>query len=150
MQLAPLRLSVSEALRALGRHGFRSALTALGITIGTAAVVCVVAITKSGSDFAEAQLAGLGDNLVWVEAGARNVNGVRTGSHGTTTLTLDDATAIAGEPLIRAVSPQVDGGAQVVFEDRNWYTRWRGMAPSYLAIKRYEIAEGTIFSDEQT
>lgn len=151
MLLAPLRLSASEALRALSRHRFRSALTALGITIGTAAVVCVVAITQSGSDYAEAQLRNLGDNLVWIEAGARNVNGVRTGTHGTTSLTLDDATAIAAEvPLVRSVSPQVDGSVQVVFEDHNWATRYRGVAPSYLGIKRWEIAEGTMFSDEQT
>ena len=56
---------VSEALRALGRHKLRSALAALGITIGIAAVVCVVAIGRAGADRLEEQLNNLGDNLVW-------------------------------------------------------------------------------------
>src|SRR4051812_46026185 len=84
---APARIWVGlfcrEAIRALLRHKLRSALTTLGITIGIAAVVWVVAVGAAGSDRAEAQLQSLGDNLVWVEAGSRNVNGVRTGTHGT-------------------------------------------------------------------
>ena len=99
-----------EAVRALLRHKLRSALTTLGITIGIAAVVLVVAIGEAGSERAQDRPGDLGDNLVWVEAGSRNVNGVRTGIHGTTSLTVEDAEAIRREvPLIRRVSPQIDG-----------------------------------------
>ena len=88
-------LFVREALRALMRNKLRSALTTLGILIGIAAVVLVVAVGQAGSARAEAALQDLGDNLVWIEAGSRNINnGVRNGSHGTTSLTHDDADAI--------------------------------------------------------
>jgi putative ABC transport system permease protein len=69
-----------EGLRAIGRNKMRSALTALGITVGIGAVVCVVAIGTAGSQHAEAEFQKLGNNLVWVEAGSRNVAGVRTGT----------------------------------------------------------------------
>src|SRR5215475_14789207 len=91
-----------EAVRALVRHKLRSALTTLGIMIGIAAVVLVVAVGEAGSARAENELQKLGDNLVWIEAGSRNINGVRNGSHGTTSLTLEDAQAIARDvPLIK-------------------------------------------------
>ncbi|HEX2572579.1 MAG TPA: ABC transporter permease [Polyangia bacterium] len=138
-----------EAVRALFRHKLRSLLAALGIMIGIAAVILVVAIGKAGSERAEAQLQNLGDNLVWVEAGSRNVNGVRTGTHGTTSLTMDDAEAILREvPLITRVSPQVDSNAQVIYGDQNWNTKYRGVSPEFLDIKRWPLAEGVSFTDE--
>ena len=82
-----------EAGRGLLRHRLRSTLTTLGIAIGIAAVVLVVAIGQAGKERAENTLQDLGDNLVWIEAGSRNVAGVRTGTHGTTSLTIDDAEA---------------------------------------------------------
>ena len=84
-----------EAVRSLSRNKLRSTLSAIGITIGIAAVVCVVAIGTAGSQRAEQQLQNLGDNLVWIEAGSRNVNGVRSGSHGMTSLTMGDVEAIS-------------------------------------------------------
>ena len=61
-----------EAVRTLSRNKLRSALSVIGITIGIAAVVCVVAIGRAGSQRAEQQLKNLGDNLVWIEAGSRS------------------------------------------------------------------------------
>ena len=81
------------ALVALLRNKMRSMLTVLGITIGIAAVICVVAIGKAGQARVEQQLNNLGDNFVWIEAGGRAVNGVRTGTHDTKTLTVSDAVA---------------------------------------------------------
>src|SRR5579863_1040924 len=88
---------VRQALRALSRHKARSALNALGITIGVASVVWVIAIGEAGSERALDQLHALGDNLVWVEAGARNINGVRTGTYGVRNLLVGDAEAILRE-----------------------------------------------------
>ena len=68
------------ALSALGRNKLRTALTMLGITIGIAAVICTVAIGEGGSSRIREQLQNLGDNFVWVEAGSRNLQGVRTGT----------------------------------------------------------------------
>jgi putative ABC transport system permease protein len=139
-----------EAVRAIARNKTRSALTALGITVGIAAVVCVVAIGSAGAQRAEEQLANLGDNLVWVEAGSRNVNGVRTGAKGMTTLTVSDAEAIRHEVgHIKSVSPHVDSNIQLAFGNRNWGTRYRGVSADYLDIKRWEVAEGAPFTDQQ-
>ncbi len=143
-------LFLRESVRALSRHKVRSALTSLGIMIGVAAVIWVVAIGRSGTERAEEELHKLGDNLVWIEAGSRNVNGVRTGSHGTTTLTPEDAEAIRREiPLIRSVAENIDGSLQVANETANWTTRYRGVSPEYLAVKRWQLAEGAFFTREQ-
>jgi putative ABC transport system permease protein len=132
-----------EAVRALSRNKLRSALSAIGIAIGIAAVVCVVAIGTAGSERAEQQLQNLGDNLVWIEAGSRNVNGVRSGSHGMTSLTMGDAEAIRnGVPFIKSVSPNVDGTVLVASGNRNWTTHYRGVTPEFLDIRRWELAEG--------
>jgi putative ABC transport system permease protein len=138
-----------EAFRALLRHKMRSALTTLGITIGIAAVVLVVAIGEAGSRRAQAELDKLGDNLVWIEAGSRNVAGARTGSHGAATLVIEDEDAILREvPLIKRCSPQVDGNVQIIGPERNWATRYRGETPDYLGIKSWTVAEGASFSPE--
>jgi putative ABC transport system permease protein len=124
-------------------------LAALGITIGIAAVVCVVAIGRAGSERLEEQLKNLGDNLVWVEAGSRAPNGVRTGTHGTNTLTIEDAEAIVREVrLIKSMSPQVDSKVPIVYENRTWTTQYRGVGPEYLSIKRWTLAEGDSFTDQ--
>jgi len=138
-----------EALRALGRNKLRSALAALAIMIGIAAVVCVVAIGRAGSRRAEEQLQNLGDNFVWIEAGGRAPNGVRTGSHGTTRLTVADAEAIARDmPLIKRVTPNVDGRAQIVFGNKNWMTHWRGINAEYFDIRHWDAALGSPFLEE--
>ncbi len=138
-----------EAIRALSRNKLRSALSAIGVTIGVAAVVCVVAIGKAGSERTEQQLQNLGDNLVWVEAGSRNVNGVRSGTHGMNSLTMGDAEAILHEvPFIKSVAPNVDGNVLIAWGNRNWTTHYRGVTPEFLDIRRWELAEGAPFTSE--
>jgi putative ABC transport system permease protein len=143
----PLNLFGREAVRSLSRNKLRSALSAIGITIGIAAVVCVVAIGTAGSQRAEQLLQNLGDNLVWIEAGSRNVNGVRSGSHGMTSLTIGDAEAISnGVSFIKSVSPNVDGSVLIASGNRNWTTHYRGVTPEFLDIRRWELAEGAPFT----
>jgi putative ABC transport system permease protein len=144
------RLLCTEPLRALARHKLRSGLTALGIMVGVAAVVLVMAIGRAGTQRAEAQLQNLGDALVWVEAGSRNINGVRNGTRGTHTLTPEDAEAIRSEmPLVKSVSENVDGNLQVIYGDRNWNTRYRGVSPEYLDIRRWRMAAGSFLTTYQ-
>jgi putative ABC transport system permease protein len=149
MNLAQIPVLLTESIRAIARNKLRSALAALGITIGIAAVVCVVAIGRAGSDRLEEQLKNLGENLVWVEAGSRAPNGVRTGTHGTNTLTMEDAEAILREvKLIKSMSPQVDSNVPIAYQNRSWTTHYRGVGPEYLNIKRWTLAEGDSFTDQ--
>jgi putative ABC transport system permease protein len=136
-----------EPLRAVWRHKLRSALSAIGITIGIAAVVLMVATGSAGAERAENELHKLGDNLVWIEAGSRSVNGLRTGSRGTTTLTIEDADAIRNEvKWIKRVSANIDGTLHVGYGDQSWTTRYRGVDPEYVDIKAWVIARGTSFT----
>ena len=136
-----------SAFLALIRNKMRSALTVLGITIGIGAVICVVAIGQAGQAQVEQQMSNLGDNFVWIEEGGRAVNGVRTGTHGARSLSMADAVAIREQvPLIKLVSPNVDGGIQVIYGNQNWFTRYRGVSPEYFDVKRWPVAEGAIFS----
>jgi putative ABC transport system permease protein len=146
-----VRLMIIEAVRALARNLVRSGLAMLGIAVAVAIVITVVALGRASVEASEAELDKLGDNLVWVEAGSRNVAGARTGTHGMNTLTARDADAIRDEvPLIKDVSENVDGGFLVIYGDRNWRTRWRGVALVYQTIKRWELVAGAYFDDEQT
>src|SRR5712692_2103882 len=138
------------ALRALARNKMRTALTMLGIIIGVAAVICTVAIGQGASERVQEAIRNLGSNLVWVEAGNRNVSGVRTGTRGTKSLTLGDARAIKQQvPLITLMSPQVDTGVQVVYGNQNWSTQVRGVSPEYIIVRRWQIERGTMFTENE-
>jgi putative ABC transport system permease protein len=138
-----------SAMVALLRNKMRSILTVLGITIGIAAVICVVAIGKAGQARVEQHLNNLGDNFVWIEAGGRAVNGIRTGTHDTTTLVVADAVAIKNQvSLIKSVSPNVDDPVHVVYGNQNWQTRYRGISPEYFDIARWFIDQGAVFSQD--
>lgn len=140
---------LQSAMVALLRNKMRSILTVLGITIGIAAVICVVAIGKAGQARVQQQLSNLGDNFVWIEAGGRAVNGVRTGTHDTITLTVADSVAIKNQvSLIKAVSPNVDDPVQVVYGNQNWHTSYHGVSPEYFDIKRWYVDQGAIFSQD--
>jgi putative ABC transport system permease protein len=136
------------AFLALRRNKLRTALTMLGILIGIGAVICTVAIGEGGSSLIHDQLEGLGTNLVWIEAGGRNINGVRTGNAETKSLTVDDALAIqAAIPQIAVVAPHVDGPMQVVYGNQNWATHYRGVPPQYFEIRRWPVTAGALFTE---
>ena len=140
---------IQSAFRALMRNKTRSLLTVLGITIGIAAIICVVAIGKAGQAQVQQQLENLGDNLVWVEAGSRRVNAVRVGTHATHTLTMGDAMAIKNQViLIKTVSPQVSDPIQVIYGNQNWFTSYRGVSPEYFEIKRWRVEKGALFTPD--
>ena len=138
------------ALRALMRHPLRSGLTMLSISIGVGAVICSVAIGEGASRQIEEQIHSLGDNMIWIEAGGRNVNGVRTGTHGTKSLTVADMRAIQQQiPLVVNVSPNVDMRVPLVYQDQNWFTQVRGVSPEYLAVRRWSVVQGRSFSADE-
>ncbi|MGH9649402.1 MAG: ABC transporter permease, partial [Terriglobales bacterium] len=95
-----------QCFRSLWRNRLRSFLTVLGIVTGVGSFICAVGIGNAGSAKVEAQLRSLGDNMIWVEAGSRNRNGVRNGARGTRSLVLADMHAIQNQvPLIRIQTP---------------------------------------------
>src|SRR5260370_9485899 len=131
------------------RNKMRSILTVLGVTIGSAAVICVVASGKGGQARVEQHINNLEDNFVWIEAGGRVVNGVRTGTHDTKTLVMADAIDIKNQvSLMKSVSPNVDDPVQVVYGNQNWHTSYRGVTPEYFEIKRWYVDQGAIFSQD--
>lgn len=137
------------ALQALARNTMRSVLTMLGVIIGVGAVICSVAVGEGASTQIRQQIANLGDNMVWIEAGSRSVNGVYTGAKGTKTLVLADAKAIQQQiPLVFNVSPHVDTNVHLVYQNQNWFTAVRGVPPDYLAVRRWVIARGSAFSQD--
>jgi putative ABC transport system permease protein len=134
------------ALAALARHRLRTLLTMLGITIGVAAVICTVALGEAASRQIEQQLAELGDNWIWIEAGNRSLRGVSTGGGGSR-LTKEDMNAILELPAITACSPQVDTRIQLVRGNQNWNTMYRGVSPEYLDIRRWPVVAGSPFTE---
>src|SRR5256714_12109403 len=145
----PFTLVLRIALRALRRNTLRTVLSMLGISIGVGAFICSVAVGHGASQQIEEQIRSLGENFIWIEAGNRNVNGVRTGTHGTQSLTVRDMDAIQQQiPLLAQVSPNVDLRVQVVFRDQNWSTQVRGVAPAYMAVRGWRMARGTFFTND--
>jgi putative ABC transport system permease protein len=145
-----MRLSTifRQAFRSLGRHWIQSSLSVLGIAVGVAAFICVVAIGNAGTSAVESQLQNLGDNFIWVEAGSRNRNGMRMGARGTRSLVLADADAILEQvPMIKSVTPNVDGRIQVIYGNQNWATQYRGVTPNYLQVRRWDLQEGEFFNN---
>src|ERR1700730_17607091 len=145
----PLAEVVRVALRALARNRMRTLLAMLGVSIGVGAFICSVAVGEGASRQVQEQILSLGNNMIWIEAGNRNVNGVRTGSHGTRSLTEADMRAIRQDiTLVMDVSPNVDTRATVVYQNQNWFTQIRGVSPEYLAVRRWQITYGSPFSRE--
>jgi putative ABC transport system permease protein len=139
----------SEAMKSLRRNLVRTALTVLGLVVGIAAFICVVGVGKAGSAKVEHELQKLGDNMIWIEAGSRATNGVRFGTRETSSLTVEDARAIFAEIAgLKRMSPNVDGRVQVVYGNQNWNTTYRGVAPEYFGIRKWEIQTGTIFTHD--
>ena len=144
-----IRATLVMALRALRRNKLRTALTMLGIIIGVAAVIAMVAIGNGATTQVENQIAALGQNVVLVFSGSVTQGGVRAGWGNAGTLKIEDAEAILREiPDAVEVSPEVRTNAQVGAENQNWYTNVQGESPGYFEIRNWQFAEGTSFSDQ--
>ncbi|MGH9394453.1 MAG: ABC transporter permease, partial [Terriglobales bacterium] len=136
-----------EATRALGRNKLRSGLSVLGIAAGIAAVICVAAIGSAGSAQLQQQLRNLGDNMVWVEAGAARVAGVSRGTHSTKSLTVADADAMLRQiPQFTRISPNVDASVQTIYGNQNWGTSVHGVSPDYFPIRSFAFDLGGPFT----
>jgi putative ABC transport system permease protein len=137
------------SLRALRVNKMRSALTVLGIVIGVAAVITMLAVGTGASRRISQQIASVGSNLMIVLPGSSTAGGIRMGSGTVSTLTRDDAEAIAREcPAVADVAPSHNGVAQVVFGNQNWSTGVVGTTPGVLNVRDWTLAAGRPFTDQ--
>ena len=137
------------AFKAMRRNRMRTVLTALGIVIGVAAVITMVGLGQGASSEVQEQVNRLGQNVVLVFPGSRQLGGVSIGGGSANTLTIEDAHAIRDEiPEVVAASPEVRSQRVLVYGNRNWHTRIYGQSADYLQIRQWPIESGRMFSDE--
>jgi len=144
--LAVLRI----ALKALRVNKLRSALTMLGMIIGVAAVIAMIAIGSGAQERVRDQIKNLGSNLILVLPGSTTQSGVRLGAGAAQTLTEDDASAIAREVEgVIVAAPSVRGVGQVVAGNANWSTQFFGTTNDYLSARDWPLASGRAFEDAE-
>jgi putative ABC transport system permease protein len=146
-----MRLSstIGLAFEAITRNKLRSALTSLGVIMGVAAVIVMMALGDGAKASIEQRVASLGTNVLTVSAGSANIGGVRMGQGAVTTLTPADASAIAADvPGARAVSPGVGSRTQIVGPSGNWQTQVQGVGSAYADIRAWDLASGSFFTED--
>jgi putative ABC transport system permease protein len=139
------------ALKALLRNRMRTFLSVLGIVIGVAAVITMVAIGQGSKESIRAQIGSMGANLVMIMPNQRSSGGVRLNASEVKLMELDDIKAIrAQSQYIADLSPVASAGGQAISGQGNRNVALTGVYPSYLAIRNYEIADGVMFTGENS
>jgi len=136
------------AMRALLRNKTRSFLTTLGVVIGVASVISMVAIGEGAKSGVEKVFAAMGTNLLMVMSGSTTSGGVMGGYGSMPTLTWDDLAAIKAEiPTVRTAAPQLNTRASIVGEEANWNTQITGTTADYFGIRSWTIGRGSLLTD---
>ena len=144
-----LMATIRIALRALARNKMRSTLTMLGIIIGVAAVIAMVALGQGAQQTQQQQIAAMGSNLLFVSSGSVNRGGLRMGSGATKTLVYDDLVAVLRDcPAVAMAAPGTMTSAQVIYGNDNWSTRIIGTEPQYFDIRNWPLQSGGPFTAE--
>jgi putative ABC transport system permease protein len=142
---------VRIAVRALQRNKLRAFLTMLGIIIGVAAVIAMVAIGQGSKKSIQDQLSSMGSNMITIRPNSNSTvgGGARLESSALQSLTLDDIKSIQKQAVyIDAISPAVQSRGQAINGALNWPTSIQGVAPDYLGIRDWKIKDGVAFGDE--
>ena len=138
--------ALRAALRALAANKLRSMLTMLGIIIGVAAVITMIAVGRGATERVQSQMKGLGSNIMLVLPGGVTAGGVRLGAQTGQALTEDEAQAIAREvPQVQVAAPTSRTGAQVVVGNTNWSTSIFGTTNDYLEARDWPLVAGRGF-----
>jgi len=141
---------VKQSLRSLSANKVRTALSALGIMIGVAAVIATVAVGNGAKAAIEDQMSRLGSNLLMLYPQRRSRGGVAQAQGAVSRLALADADAIRDEvPNVMAVSPTLDGNVQLKVGNKNWSCRVTGVEPDYESMRSYEPQLGRFFTAEE-
>ena len=136
------------AVDSLMRNKTRALLTMLGIIIGVAAVVAMMAVGKGAQVAVETQIATLGTNILIIFPNSTFMGGVNSGAGSAQTLTIDDIQAIRDQcPAVQYISPTTRTNRQVVAGSLNWSTQIQGGIPEFLKIRDWTVNDGDMFSD---
>jgi macrolide transport system ATP-binding/permease protein len=147
--LAFARMIIAAAVQAIRRNMMRSALTTLGVFIGVAALIAMVAVGQGANDAVRKQIESLGTNLVVVLPGARTAGGMRGGFGSASTLTTTDAQAIRREASAATeVGYLIRQSGQIQYGNQNWATSIQGVSPNYPPMTNWRIGEGREIADE--
>ncbi len=149
MRVALVRIGniLGVGLRAISRNKMRSALTMLGIIIGVACVITIVAVTTGASQSIQSSISALGTNFIMLFPGAVTQSGARIFT-GQSTITVDDADAIKAEcPAVAYVTPSVRTAAQIVAGEFNWGTSIQGAGIDWPFIRAWNVEAGSYFTD---
>ncbi|HNX56802.1 MAG TPA: ABC transporter permease [Prolixibacteraceae bacterium] len=142
--------TIKISVNALKRNKFRSFLTMLGIIIGVASVIVMLAIGQGSKKSIRDQMSSMGTNLIMVMPASQQRGGVMLGNSSAQNMTLSDITAIEKEcPAISAVSPEVRSSGQAVVANSNWPTSVYGVNNRYFSIRKYTIKSGRSFTDNE-
>jgi putative ABC transport system permease protein len=142
-----LTRTTAIAVTALGRAKVRSLLTVLGVVIGVAAVIAMVAIGEGAKARVAQQFQAMGTSTLIVTSGASTAGGARGGAGSKPTLTWDDLTAIAALPEVAAAAPQLRAGAQVVTDLANWQTQITATTPAWFTIRSWAVTRGAALTE---
>ncbi len=140
---------IKIALRALANNKLRGFLTMLGIIIGVASVITMLAIGQGSKRSIQAQISEMGSNMIMIHPGADVRGGVRQDASAMETLKLEDYQNIVDETrYISAVSPSVNSSGQAIYGANNAPTTVYGISPDYLEIRRYKVGDGDMFTEQ--
>ncbi|MCF8714424.1 ABC transporter permease [Joostella atrarenae] len=140
---------IKTAWNAILINKVRTLLTMLGIIIGVASVITMLAIGEGSKQSIKTQISSMGSNMINIRPGADVRGGVRLGGSEMETLKIDDFLALKNQAeLVTDVSPQVSGNGQVIYGANNWPTSIYGVSPEYIDIKKTTIEEGSMFTDD--
>jgi len=142
--------TIKIAVNALRRNKFRAFLTMLGIIIGVASVIAMLAIGQGSKKSIQDQMSSMGTNMIFAMPGSERRGGIQQSMSDMQTMKLSDVDAIRKQcPAISAVSPVVSSGGQAVSGNNNWPTTIYGVDNSYLSIRKYTVASGRNFTDRE-
>ena len=140
---------IKIAIRALANNKLRGFLTMLGIIIGVASVITMLAIGQGSKRSIQAQISEMGSNMIMIHPGADVRGGVRQDASAMETLKLQDYEDIVDETrFVSAVSPSVNSSGQAIYGANNAPTTVYGISPDYLEIRRYKVEDGDMFTEQ--
>lgn len=141
---------IKIAIAAIRRNKLRSALTMLGIVIGVAAVITMLAIGQGSNQSIRSTISSMGTNLINVMPVSKNSGGVQMGRSVSQTLEVKDVEYLkSNSTLIEAVSPEVNSSGQIVYGSSNWPTSVYSGNEDYSFIKKYEVETGRIYTTQE-